>query len=64
MIWDFSIHSHHVIGSPRPYVIGIDKENSNCPIIDIAVPYDARMDCKKKTKIREELDLTRELEKL
>lgn len=32
MIWDFSIQRHHVIGSQRPYLIGIDKVNSNFQI--------------------------------
>ena len=55
-LWDFDIHTDHLISSRRPDLIII--------IVDFAVPVDHRIklkECEKKDKF---LDLARELKKL
>ncbi len=57
LLWDFDIHTDHLISAKRPDLIIINK------IVDIAVPADHRLklkECEKKDKY---LNLVRELKK-
>ncbi len=63
LLWDFDIHTDHLISAWRPDVI-IIKKKWTCKIIDFAVPADNRIklkECEKKDKYP---DLARELKKL
>ena len=67
LLWDFDIHTDHLISARRPYLIIINKKKKKkktCQIVDFAVPADHRIklkECEKKDKY---LDLVRELKKL
>ena len=64
LLWDFDVHSDHLISSRRPDLLIINKKKRICKIIDNAVPADLRIklkECEMKDKY---LDLARELKKL
>ena len=70
LLWDFDIHTDHLISAQRPdlIIIIIKKQTKKtpriCKIVDFAVPADHRIklkECEKKDKY---LDLVRELKKL
>ena len=70
LLWDFDIHTDHLIPARRPDLIIIKKEKKKkkkkeiCKIVDFAVPADHKIklkECEKKDKY---LDLARELKKL
>ena len=50
ILWDFSIQTDHVIESRRPDMIIVEKKNNKCQIIDFAVPFDTRVDEKKRKR--------------
>ena len=64
LLWDFDIHTDHLISARRPDQIIINKKKRTCKIVDFAVPADHRIklkECEKKDKY---LNLARELKKL
>ena len=64
LLWDFDIHTDHLIRARRPSLIIINKKKRTCKIVDFAVPADHRIklkECEKKDKY---LDLVRELKRL
>ena len=64
LLWDFEIHTDHLISARWPDVIIINKMKRTGKIVDFAVPADHRIklkECEKKDKY---LDLARELKKL
>ena len=64
LLWDFNIHTDHLIPAGKPDVIIIYKKKRICKIVDFAVPADHRMklkECEKKDKY---LDIARGLKKL
>ena len=68
LLWDFDIHTDHLISARRPDLIIINKKKKKkkriCKIVNFAVPADHRTklnECEKKDKY---LDLVRELKKL
>ena len=38
--WDFNIQTDHLIEHRRPDIVVVNKKNSTCDIIDVAVPGD------------------------
>ena len=64
LLWDFDIHTDHLISARRPDLIIINKKKRTCKIVDIAVPADHRIklrECEKKDKY---LDFAKELKKI
>ena len=64
LLWDFDIHTDHLISARRPDLIIINKKKRICKIADFAVSADHRIklkECEKKDKYH---DLARELKKL
>ena len=65
LLWDFDIHTDHLISARRPDLMIINKKKKRaCKIVDFAVPADYRIkliECEKKDKY---LKLARELKKL
>ena len=64
LLWDFDIHTDHLISARSPDLIIINKKKRICKIVDFAVPADHRIklkECEKKDKY---LDLAKELKKL
>ena len=64
LLWDFGIHTDHLISTRRPDLIIIDKKKRTCKIVDFAVPADHRIKLKECEKKDKDLDLARELKKL
>ena len=63
ILWDFSIQTDHVMEARRPDLVGVDKKERSCEIIDFAVPGDSRIE-KEKDKVEKYQDLGRELRKI
>ena len=65
LLWDFDLHTDHLISARRPdLTISNKKKKRICKIVDFAVPADHRIkikECEKKDKY---LDVARELKKL
>ena len=64
LLWDFDIHTDHLISARRPNLIIINKKTGTCKIVEFAVPSDQRIklkECEKKDKY---VDLAMELKKL
>ena len=64
LLWDFDIHTDHLISARRPDLIIINKKKRTCKIVNFAVLADHRIklkECEKKDKY---FDLARELKKL
>ena len=58
LLWDFEVHTDHLISSGRPDLIIINKKKRDfAKIVDFAVPADHRI----KLKECEKKDLAREL---
>ena len=65
LLWDFNIHTDHLIPARRPDLIIINKKKKSiCKIVDFAVPADHRINLKESEKKDKYLDLARELKKL
>ena len=64
LLWDFDIHTDHLISARRPDLIIINKKKRTCKIVDFAVPVDNRIKLKEYEKKDKYLDLARELKKL
>ena len=63
LLWDFDIHTDHLISTRRPDLIIINKKKRTCKIVNFAVSADHRIklkECEKKDKY---LKLARELKK-
>ena len=64
LLWDFDIHTSHLISARRPDLIIINQKKRTCKIVDLAVHADHRIklkECEKKVKY---INLARELKKL
>ena len=65
LLWDFDIHTDHLISAKRPDLIIINiKKKRNCKIVDVVVPADHRIKLKECEKKDTYLDHARELKKL
>ena len=62
-LWDFGIHTDHLITARRPDLIITNKKNRTCKIVDFAVSADRRIKLKECEKNDKYLDLARELKK-
>ena len=63
LLWDFDIHTDHLISAKRPDLIIINKKKRTCKIVNFAVPADHRIKLKECEK-KKYLELGRELKKL
>ena len=61
---DFTIQTDHVIEARRPDMVIIDKTKNECKIIDIACPFNSRIEEREKDKMKGYNDLNRELKKI
>ena len=64
LLWDFHIHTDHLISARRPDLIIIHKKKRACKITDFAVRADYRTKLKEWEKKDKYLDLARELKNL
>ena len=69
LLWDFDIHTDHLISARRPDLIIINKKKrtkkkkKTCKIMDFSVPADHRIKLKESEKKYKFLELTRELKR-
>ena len=59
LLWDVNIQCDHVIEARRPDIVVVNKSESKCIIIDIAVLGDSRTGEKEKEKLEKYKDLKR-----
>ena len=64
LLWDFGIHTDHLISARRPGLVIINKKKRTCKVVDFAVPADHKIKLKECEKRDKYLDLARELKKL
>ena len=64
LLWDFDIHTDHLISARRPDLIIIKKRKKIRKIVDFAVSADHRIKLKECEKKDKDYDLVRELKKL
>ena len=64
LLYDFTIQTYHVIEHRRPDIVFLDKQQGQCHITDIVVPWDARMEQKGKEKLEKYQDLRGEVARL
>ena len=72
LLWDFDIHTDHLISARRPDLIVINKNEKKkkkrkkriCKFVDFAVSADHRIKLKECVKKDKYLDFARELKKL
>ena len=66
LLWDFDIHTDHLILARRPDLTIISKKKKRrkiCKIVDFDVPADHRIKLKECEKKDKNIDLDRELKK-
>ena len=59
ILWDFKIQTDNPIEANKPDIVVFNKESKDCYIIDIACPFDTRIDHKTKEKLEKYQDLRR-----
>ena len=64
ILWDFTIQIDMKIVHQRSDIVAIDKENSECRIIDIAIPGDQNIKEKELEKINQYQDFRLKVQKL
>ena len=60
LLWDFDLHTDHLIAAKRPDLMIINKKKRICKIVDFAVPADQKINLKECAKKDKYLDLARE----
>jgi hypothetical protein len=61
LLWDFSIQTQVKIDHNKPDIVVVDKEKRLCHLIDVACPFDSRVDKKEKEKFDHYTDLKFEI---
>ena len=64
LLWDFSVRTDRVIQAHRPDIILVDKQLNKVSLIDVAVPWDSRVEDKEREKKEKYQDLKLELRRL
>ena len=64
LLWDFGVHTDHLILARRSDLIIVNKKERTYKIVDVAVPADHRIKLKECEKKGKYLDLARELKNL
>ncbi|XP_068234287.1 uncharacterized protein [Palaemon carinicauda] len=64
LFWDYSIRTDRVIRAHRSDVNLVEKTTKNISLIDVAVPWDSRMEDNGRDKIEKYHDLRKELRRL
>ena len=61
ILWDFSIQTEIKIDHNKPDIVLLDKKEKTCYVIDVAWPFDTRVEKKEKEKFEHYTDLKYEL---
>ena len=64
LLWDFDIRTEKVIRAHRPDLTLIDKGRNKVSLIDVAVPWDSRVEEKEREKVEKYQDLRVEVQRL
>ena len=64
VLWDMNIQTDKVIAANKPDIVVFEKLKRKCVIVDVACPFDTRLDGKAKEKIEKYQDLKRELQRI
>ena len=64
ILWNYTIHTDHVIEAIRPDMVIIDMTKNECIIIDFGCPFDSRIEEREKDKMRGYNNLKRELKRI
>ena len=64
LLWDFGIRTDRVIQAHRPDLTLVDKKNNKVSLIDVAIPWDSRVEQKEREKRDKYQDLRIELRRL
>ena len=64
ILWDYDVRTDHVIQARRPDLILVQKGTNKVSLIDVAVPWDSRVEDKSKEKIEKYQDLKIEVRRL
>ena len=64
VLWDFPIQTDKKLDHSRPDITMVDKENKVCWLIDVACPFDRRIDQKENEKIEAYTELKYEVLKV
>ena len=64
LLWDFSIQTERKIDHNKPDLVLLDKKEKTCFIIDVACPFDTRVEKKGKEKFEYYNDLKYEIMKV
>ena len=51
LLWDFPIQTDNQLNHNRPGIVIVNKARRSCLLIDIACPFDTRIEKKEKEKI-------------
>ena len=64
LLWDFKIQNDRHIDHNKPDIALLDKEEKICLIIDVACPFDTRIDSKEREKIENYHNLKHEMKRI
>ena len=64
LLWDFSIQTEIKIDHINPDIVLLDKKEKTCYVVDVACPFDTRVEKKEKEKFEHYTDLKYELLKV
>ena len=64
LLWDFTIQTDHQVAHNKPDIVILNKKVKACTIVDIACPFDTRVDTKEKEKVEKYQDLKREIARI
>ena len=64
LLWDFIIQTDRHLDHNRPDIVVLEKEGRVCSIIDVACPFDTRIEEKEREKIDHYQDLKVEVKKI
>ena len=64
VLWDMRIQTDNVIEHSRPDLILLDKKDRKCLIVDVACPFDTRVEEKEREKITKYQDLKWEIKRI
>ena len=64
ILWDYDVRTGHVIQARKPDLILVQKETNKVTLIDVAIPWDSRVEEKSREKIEKYQDLKIEVRRL
>ena len=64
ILWDYDVRTDHVIQARRSDLILVQKETNKVTLIDVAIPWDSRVEEKSREKIEKYQDLKIEVRRL